>query len=192
MLPASSHNPERSPRGTRRLARRLTAVVATALAGVALAVVPGIANAQPLNSVAIGTDASANFLVLDVAGASTAQGAGVIQWYGNGGANQRWIFVQTGEETQEIVNQNSGMCLTTDGIPGTPIYQQRCIVNGYGSGPLQEWTGVLFPAIRYGTPYAGPDTSYLRNPVSNLRVSLSTSNTLIAATAGAKLNYYQL
>ncbi len=163
MLPASPHSAERTPRGARRLARRLAAVVATALAGVAVAVVPGVANAQQLNSVAIGTDASANFLVLDVAGASTAQGAGVIQWYGNGGANQRWIFVPTGDETQEIVNQNSGMCLTTDGVAGDQLYQMRCL-----NSPLQQWRGTL---PRSWSGFLNGST--LVNPYSGLGVDVS-------------------
>jgi hypothetical protein len=172
----------------------ICAASTTALALGALAAAPGVASAasQQLNSVAISINADANLAVLDVAGSSVDPGASVIPWTLTAGSNQRWNFVPLPDGNEKIVNQNSGMCLTTDGIPGTPIYQQRCIVDGYGAGPLQEWTGALFPAIRYGTPYAGPDTSYLRNPVSNMRVSLSTSNTLIAAAGGAKLNYYQL
>jgi hypothetical protein len=163
MLSASSQTAERSPPAPVVFARRLTAVVATALAGVALAVVPGVANAQQLNSVAIGTDASANFLVLDVAGASTSQGAGVIQWYGTGGANQRWNFVQTGDATQEIVNQNSGMCLTTDGVAGDQLYQMRCL-----NSPLQQWRGTL---PRSWSGFLNGST--LVNPYSGLGVDVA-------------------
>ncbi|MFB9238731.1 RICIN domain-containing protein [Plantactinospora siamensis] len=58
-------------------------------------------------------------------GASQAYGAPVIQWSGNGGANQIWKFVPTGGY-YEIVNQNSGQCLTTDGVAGDQTYQFLC------------------------------------------------------------------
>jgi hypothetical protein len=111
----------------------------------------------------------------------------------NGGSNQRWNFVPLPDGNEKVVNQNSGMCLTTDGIDGSQVYQQRCIADGYGAGLLQEWSGVLFPVIQYwNPPYAGPDTSYLRNPVSNLRVQLTTDDTITVGRSGSKLNYLQL
>jgi Ricin-type beta-trefoil lectin domain-like len=177
-----------------RWMRGVCAASTAALAVGALAAAPGVASAdsQQLNSVAISINADDNLAVLDVAGSSTDPGAPLIPWTLTSGSNQRWNFVPLPDGNEKVVNQNSGMCLTTDGIADTGLYQQRCVADGYGAGPLQEWTGVLFPAIRYGTPYAGPDTSYLRNPVSNLRVTVSKSNALIAAAAGSKLNYYQL
>src|SRR3954469_13199328 len=108
----------------RRLAAsRTTRVAAVALAAGAALAVPGVASAQPLNNVAVTTGASGEFLVLDVSGASTSPGAQLIQWYGNGGSNQRFTFQQQRDGNTTIVNQNSGMCLTTSGYAGDAIYQ---------------------------------------------------------------------
>ncbi|MDG4797083.1 RICIN domain-containing protein [Micromonospora sp. WMMD1082] len=49
--------------------------------------------------------------VLDVIGASTANGAEIKQWGWNGGGNQRWTFEDAGGGYFRIVNQNSGKCL---------------------------------------------------------------------------------
>src|SRR3954452_19167610 len=96
--------------------RRPRAIVATALAGLAVAALPAAANAQSLQDVSIATSASYTSLVLDVSGGSTANGPKVIQWYGQGSGNQRWNFVDQGNGRTAIVNQNSGKCLTTDGV----------------------------------------------------------------------------
>jgi hypothetical protein len=63
---------------------------------------------------------------LDVSGASTAPGGVVIQWPADGGANQNWS-VPAVWTTGRIRNQNSGMCLTTDGVAGDQLYQKPCI-----------------------------------------------------------------
>jgi len=68
-------------------------------------------------------------LLLDVSGGSTEPGAPVIDWWANGGANQAWIFQSSlyyAPNTYEIVNQNSGQCLTTDGVAGDQLYQWPC------------------------------------------------------------------
>jgi hypothetical protein len=74
--------------------------------------------------------ASYDLLNVDVAGASTASGAGVIQWPANGGSNQVWYF---GTETYNgvyqgtvIDNANSGLCLQTDGVAGDGLTQGTC------------------------------------------------------------------
>jgi len=67
--------------------------------------------------------------LLDVSGGSTEPGAPVIDWWANGGANQAWIFQSSlyyAPNTYEIVNQNSGQCLTTDGVAGDQLYQWPC------------------------------------------------------------------
>lgn len=183
------------PMSRPRWLQGLCAAATSALAVGVLAAAPGVASAdsQQLNSVAITLNADDNIDVLDVGGASIDPGATVIPWSMNGGANQRWNFVPLPDGNETIVNQNSGMCLTTDGVDGSQLYQQRCIADGRGAGPLQEWSGVLFPVIRYwNLPYAGPDTSYLRNPVSNLRVQWSATGLITAGRAGSKLNYLQM
>jgi hypothetical protein len=139
-----------------RLLRRASAVAAALLAAAGVAAAPGVANAQPLTSVAIATDASAEFLVLDVSGASTSPGAKVIQWYGNGGANQRWNFVELPNGNQQIVNQHSGQCLTTSGSAGAQLYQWPCTL-----GARQEWRGTLpkaFSGVQRGASLVNPST----------------------------------
>jgi hypothetical protein len=75
--------------------------------------------------------------LLDVSGASTADGAAVIQWPDNGGGNQRWAFLDAGGGYWNLVNRNSGKCLdvpagsTADGIQ---LVQWTC--NG---GTNQQW-----------------------------------------------------
>ena len=66
-----------STRETRKPARRrrLNMALGAAIAALTLAAVPSLASAQSLNTVAIDTDSSGGFLVLDVNGASTTPGA---------------------------------------------------------------------------------------------------------------------
>jgi len=151
-LPKPARRPAKGPR------RR--AALAGILAAVALAAVPSLARAQSLNSVAISSDASYNTMALDVAGASTSVGAPVIQWYFNGGSNQRWNFVQLPDGNEHIVNQNSGMCLTTDGIAGDQVTQWTC--NGSSQ---EEWHGSL--------PGGISSFSTLKNPASGLYLDVS-------------------
>src|SRR5436189_2665007 len=103
--------------------RRPRALAATLLAGLAVAAIPATAGAQSLQSVAITTGSSGGTLALDVSGGSIDNGAGVIQWVGNFSGHQRWNFVDQGDGTETIVNQNSGKCLTTDGVDGDQLYQ---------------------------------------------------------------------
>lgn len=140
--------------------RRPRALAATLLAGLAVAAIPATAGAQSLQSVAITTHSSAEFLMLDVSGGSTDNGAGVIQWYSHFGANQRWNFVDQGNGTETIVNQNSGKCLTTDGVAGDQLYQFTCV-----GSPLQKWQGTLNQLAR--------DVDPLTNPYTGLRVDVN-------------------
>jgi Ricin-type beta-trefoil lectin domain-like len=96
------------------------------------------------------TPANTFYLQLDVGGASTSPGAGVIDWWTNGGANQAWTFTRiTGNaNTFEIINQNSGQCLTTDGVAGDQVYQEPC-----DQGTAQEWITGLRPAT-FSSAYA--------------------------------------
>lgn len=80
-------------------------------------------------------------LLVDVNGGSRAPGANVIDWYANGGGNQVWTFIPFGNNTYEIQNANSGLCLTTDGIAGDGVYQLQCA----GAAP-QKWSTALTPA----------------------------------------------
>jgi hypothetical protein len=82
-------------------------------------------------------------LVLDVSGASTQPGAPVIDWWQNGGSNQGWTFVPNGSgpNIYEIINDNSGQCLTTDGVAGDQVFQDPC-----SSSLLQLWHTPLNPS----------------------------------------------
>jgi hypothetical protein len=133
----------------------------TALAVAAAFIAPSVASAQPLNSVAIVNPNT--YLALDVAGVSTALGAKVIMWYGNWGSNQRWNLVTRSDGKQQIVNQKSGMCLTTNGIAGSQLYQWTC-----NDGPRQEWAGDL-------QSYLG-DIPKLSNPSTGLVLDAQGGN----------------
>jgi hypothetical protein len=171
-----------------RVARMATisaaALCATALAG------PVAANAQSLQGVAISPNNSAFTLVLDVSGGSTRAGANVIQYYGNGGSNQRWNFVQLADGNEQIVSQKSGMCLTTSGVAGQQLYQWYC--NG---DPRQEWSGSIASVFDSG------DGGYLQNPYSNLVVDINQGSWSAGAavigwyknySANQRFKYYQL
>jgi hypothetical protein len=66
--------------------------------------------------------AESDGLYLDVQGGSTAKGALVLQWLPTGTASEEW---GTGPGWH-IRNENSGMCLTTDGVAGDQLYQWPC------------------------------------------------------------------
>lgn len=77
-------------------------------------------------------------LLLDVNGASTSTGAKVIQWNGNGGANQQWSLVPVSGGYYNIVNRNSGLLLDVTGSstsPGASVIQWSS--NG---GANQQWS----------------------------------------------------
>jgi hypothetical protein len=130
-------------------------LTALAVAAVALAA-PAAASAQPLQSVAILTGASYGYFALDVEGGSTESGAKILQWYGNWSGNQRWNLVTRADGKQQIVNQKSGMCLTTNGVPGAKLFQYFC--NG---SRAQEWQGNL-------ALYPSTAATHLKNPTYNL------------------------
>jgi Ricin-type beta-trefoil lectin domain len=123
--PASWEDCQMSGRFVRHSVR--TAPAGLALCGgatfAALAATGGTASAQSNTYTTL--NPSSSFMAIDVSGASTAPGAGVIQWYDNGGSNQRWS-VPGGGSIGPIANQNSGMCLTTDGTAGDELFQWYC------------------------------------------------------------------
>ncbi|HUN32233.1 MAG TPA: RICIN domain-containing protein [Trebonia sp.] len=107
-------------------------VASTALAGPASASTEFTVHITPDNTLG---------LLLDVSGASTQPGAPVIDWYADGGANQEWTFLPDGgTNTYEIINANSGQCLTTDGVAGDQLYQLPC-----AGGPIQQWQTAITP-----------------------------------------------
>jgi hypothetical protein len=68
-------------------------------------------------------------LALDVSGGSTADNVAVIQWPINGGTNQQWTFRLQPDGTYEVVNVNSGKCLSVYNnslAGGGALVQYRC------------------------------------------------------------------
>src|SRR6266568_623070 len=79
--------------------------------------------------------------VFDVSGASQADGAPVIQYTYQNGANQQWYFktvgLVNGQEAYQIVNVNSGKVLDVTGASqadGTPLQQWSS-----SGGTNQQW-----------------------------------------------------
>ncbi|WP_405660554.1 RICIN domain-containing protein [Streptomyces sp. NBC_00079] len=75
--------------------------------------------------------------LMDVNAGSTADGARVIQWPNNGGANQQWNIVPVTGQLYKIVNRNSGKALDINASShsrGTALQQY-----GYGGGNNQLW-----------------------------------------------------
>ncbi|SRR6266545_1369173 len=79
-------------------------------------------------------------LCLDVAGASTSNGASVNQWTCHGRANQQWSLKGAGTNTFNFVSVNSGKCMEVSGASGAngaSVVQAAC--NG---GDNQKWKAV--------------------------------------------------
>lgn len=123
----------------------------------------------PLNTIAFFSPAG---LVFDMEGASTAPGGQLIDWFSEGAANQMWTFhnINPGRsvDVYTIVNQNSGLCLTTEGIAGERVVQETCVGNGTGTSPAQMWFTELSPFSTGG--------STIDNPASNLYLDVDQDN----------------
>jgi hypothetical protein len=119
-------------------------------------------------------------LVLDVSGASTANGGTIDQWTNTGGANQRWTLTQVSGNTYTLKNVNSGLCLDVPGqstAQGTQLDQWTC--NG---GANQQWA---FDAV--GSYTSSTNASYeLANLGSGLVVDVVGNST----TAGAVVDQW--
>jgi len=77
-------------------------------------------------------------LVMDVSGASTADGAKVVQWSNHSGTNQQWTVHSVSGKVFTLVNVNSGKCLETPNqstAQGVQLDQGTC--NGSTS---QQWS----------------------------------------------------
>ncbi|GHE13351.1 RICIN domain-containing protein [Streptomyces alanosinicus] len=75
--------------------------------------------------------------LMDVYQKSTADGASVIQWPGNGGTNQQWNIVPVSGQLYKIVNRNSGKALAVNASShrkGTSLQQYT-----YNGGNNQLW-----------------------------------------------------
>ncbi len=130
-----------------RLPRRVVgAMAATVVAAAATAGLlgAGTAPASASSGFAVRLAPLSNpFLNVEVRGASLSPGATVDQWSFNGGANQVWTFqpsVSPGGHYQ-VVNRQSGLCLTSDGVAGDTLYQDYC----RDGATLQLWDTNLVP-----------------------------------------------
>ena len=106
---------------------------------------------------------SSSWMNLGVRDGSTAAGADIIQWWSDNNADQRWSVYHYNTDptnTGRLVNEGSGMCITTDGVPGDPVRQQVC---DRTNGSHQEWL------ISYSWIYSGA-TFY--NPVTGLMLDV--------------------
>jgi Ricin-type beta-trefoil lectin domain-like len=161
-----AHNNHHIRPKTRYKRRGLLAAIAAAAS---LALIPASASAQTLYDVALNTHPSEYSMVLDVANASRAVGAPVIQWYSNGGANQRWDLVPDHNGYEHIVNVNSQLCLATNGAAGNWITQWPC-----SDSTQEDWTGG--PA-KYGSISQGD----LHNPASGLYLNVNGGSSVAGA-----------
>ncbi|MFJ8360925.1 RICIN domain-containing protein [Streptomyces sp. NPDC093984] len=76
-------------------------------------------------------------LLLDVSGASTSNGAKVIQWTSTGGTNQQWTFTRVGDNVYTLKSVNSGLCLDVPNqSTDTGVQLQQWTCNG---GTNQQW-----------------------------------------------------
>ncbi|GAA0433763.1 hypothetical protein Acor_08000 [Acrocarpospora corrugata] len=133
------------------------AVVGALSAAGLLATLPSPAQAASGFTVRVEPESNP-FLFLDVNGGATGDGAQIIQW-SLSGDNQIWTFQPSGSHYQ-IVNRRSGKCITSDGLPGTPLYQWRC-----KGTALQQWDTSLTPST--GLAYS------IRNVGSGLFMEVS-------------------
>jgi hypothetical protein len=120
------------------------------------------------------TDANSS-MVMDVSGASTANGGAIIQWTDHSGTNQQWKLNRVSGNVYTLTSVNSGLCLevpnssTTEGVQ---LDQWTC--NG---GANQQWA---FDAV--GSYTSGSDASYeLADLNSGMVADVSGGST----TAGA-------
>jgi len=109
----------------RTLAALAASAVAT-LAGTAAIAPAANADVPSYHTYKITTTAA---LALDVSGGATGNGAPVIQWPQNGGANQQWRVLPASTDPYQLIqNVNSGKCLTLpyQGAAGTGLEQYTC------------------------------------------------------------------
>jgi hypothetical protein len=105
--------------------RRRMAAAAAALTGAALLGMPSPAHAAPT----VYRITTLGSLAVDVSGGSHGDGAAVIQWGVNGGANQEWTLQGYSDGSVSFVNYNSNKCLQVQGGStgdGAPLVQWYC------------------------------------------------------------------
>jgi len=155
---------------------RAPLVVAAALAATVgsglLAATPASADTSNYG----GLLALSDSLNLDVDQASTSAGAWLDVWYQNGNANQQFTYPSSNGQIAQIENQNSQMCVTTDGVPGDAVSQQPC--NGSNG---QKWEA------QTSTAWWLPGSLLVSfiNPYSNLVLEIYGNSSSPGATIDA-------
>jgi hypothetical protein len=144
----------------RFIATGVLAVVATA-AAITVGVAPSYANSTNFS----GLSNASTWGHMDVSGASTSPGGRIIQWPANGANNQQFKYPARDGETSNILNQNSQMCVTTDGVAGHQLFQMPC---GGGWAPYQRWT------VHTYTPWYDFTNTYgwFTNPATGLVIDV--------------------
>jgi hypothetical protein len=104
-------------------------------------------------------------MTVGVTGSSSSAGATIAQ-APDGQAGDIWLFTPIGGG-YEILNQNSHLCLATDGIAGDVLYQTPCTAE---SGQLWQ--------IPSGS---GDQFSWVRNATTNLYLDVTGSSTAAGA-----------
>jgi hypothetical protein len=170
----------RVPKGRKTLG--MLAIAAMSAGGV-LGLGATAANAEQLTGYTTVVSAS-SWLNVAVSEGSTAIGAPIIQWYADSGAEQEWS-VPAFESSGQIINENSGMCVTTDGVAGDQLFQEPCSPAGEGWYNNQQWYN--------NSNYLGP--SVFENPESGLVMdvygySFSPGGAIDAWYPNSDLNQY--
>ncbi|WP_410812729.1 alpha-L-fucosidase [Micromonospora sp. 067-2] len=76
--------------------------------------------------------------VADVSGTSTADGAPVVQWTNNSGANQRWYVQDAGGGFYKVINVRSGKALDIGG--GSSASAAAVVQNTWTGANSQQWS----------------------------------------------------
>jgi hypothetical protein len=117
---------------------------------------------------------------IDVNGASTADGAAIVQWPASGGTNQTWNLRRAYGNVFSLVSAKSGKCLDVSGgstSPGGALIQWRC-----SGAANQLWA---FDAV--GSYTSSSNTSYaVRSLSSGLVIDVANNST----TAGTALDQW--
>ncbi|MHA4773504.1 ThuA domain-containing protein [Streptomyces sp. MSC1_001] len=80
--------------------------------------------------------------LVDVRYASTADGAAVIQYASNGGANQRWRLTDAGSGSFTLTAQHSAKCLDLPSGSASPVQQWTCVAGAADQKWKFEPTGL--------------------------------------------------
>lgn len=140
-----------------RIRRGVAALVAATAGGTGLLLATATAaHAAEISQYSTLVPAS-DWLNVAVSGGSTSAGVPIIQWWADSGAEQEWQL-PAAYTSGEIINQNSGMCITTDGVAGDQLYQEPC--NGSAS---EQWYAAY--------NFAGP--TVFQNPATGLVMDVS-------------------